>query len=130
MNPHAPQDDEEREAVIARARAAGDRCRMVTICDKVSSFPAVRAVAETHDNIWCTVGTHPHEAKENPALTAQQLTILAEWERVVGIGETGLDFHCSTCRRARPRPRSSAPISARRATPACRWWSIAARRTT
>jgi TatD DNase family protein len=66
---------------------------MVTICDKVSSFEAVHAIAMAHDDIWCTVGTHPHEAKENPGLTVQSLIDLAGRPRVVGIGETGLDFH-------------------------------------
>ena len=76
VNLHAPQFDEDREAVIARARAAGV-ARMVTICDKVSSFPAVLAVAQAHDDIWCSVGTHPHEAKENPSLEPDELIKLA-----------------------------------------------------
>lgn len=92
VNLHAPQFAEDQAEVIERARAAGIG-RMITICDKVSSFPAVRAVAETHDDIWCTVGTHPHDAKENPELSAATLIDLAAWERVVGIGETGLDFY-------------------------------------
>jgi TatD DNase family protein len=91
VNLHAPQFEPDVEAVIARARAAGV-ARMVTICDRVSSFAAVRAVAETHDDIWCSVGTHPHEARENPDLTPGELIHLAAWEKVVGIGETGLDF--------------------------------------
>jgi TatD DNase family protein len=66
---------------------------MVTICDKVSSFEQVHAVAMAHPDIWCTVGTHPHEAKENPELAAQTLCDLASRPKVVGIGETGLDFH-------------------------------------
>ena len=65
---------------------------MITICDKVTAFPAVRAVAEAHADIWCSVGTHPHEAKENPDLTPDDLIRLAAWYKVVGIGETGLDF--------------------------------------
>jgi TatD DNase family protein len=92
VNLHAPQFAEDQAEVIARARAAGVG-RMITICDRVSSFPAVRAVAETHDDIWCTVGTHPHEAKENPELGAVTLIDLAAYERVIGIGETGLDFY-------------------------------------
>jgi TatD DNase family protein len=92
VNLHAPQFAEDQAEVIARARAAGVRL-MVTICDRVSSFPAVRAIAEAHDDIWCSVGTHPHEAKENPVLEPRELIHLAEWERVVGIGETGLDFY-------------------------------------
>jgi TatD DNase family protein len=92
VNLHAPQFAEDREEVIARARAAGVGL-MVTICDRVSSFEAVRQVALAHDDIWCTVGTHPHEAKEDPDLAAARLVALAARSKVVGIGETGLDFH-------------------------------------
>ena len=91
VNLHAPQFDGDRDEVIARARAAGVSL-MVNICDRVSNFPACRAVAEAPD-IWCTVGTHPHEAKENPDLSAAELVALARDPRVVGIGECGLDFH-------------------------------------
>jgi TatD DNase family protein len=91
VNLHAPQFDEDRDEVIARARAAGIGL-MVNISDKVSHFQAVRALAD-HPDIWCTVGTHPHEAKENPDLSAAELVALAADPRVVGIGETGLDFH-------------------------------------
>jgi len=92
VNLHAPQFDEDRDAVIARARAAGVQL-MLNISDRVSNFPAVRALADQPD-IWCTVGTHPHEAKENPDLSASILVDLAADDpRVVGIGECGLDFH-------------------------------------
>ena len=91
VNLHAPQFDEDRDAVIARAREAGVGL-MVNICDKISNFAACRALADQPD-IWCTVGTHPHEAKENPDLTAETLVGLAADPRVVGIGECGLDFH-------------------------------------
>jgi TatD DNase family protein len=91
VNLHAPQFDEDREAVIARARAAGVRL-MVNISDRVSHYDKVRAVADDPE-IWCTAGTHPHEAKENPDLSAATLVELAADPRVVGIGETGLDFH-------------------------------------
>ena len=92
VNLHAPQFEADREEVIVRAREAGVGL-MVTISDKVSSFEAVHAVAMDHPDIWCTVGTHPHEAKENPQLTADILCDLAARQKVVGIGETGLDFH-------------------------------------
>lgn len=91
VNLHAHQFDEDRDEVIARARAAGIGL-MVNISDKVSGFAAVRALAD-HPDIWCTVGTHPHEAKENPDLSAAELVAIAADPRVVGIGETGLDFH-------------------------------------
>ena len=92
VNLHAPQFDPDREAVIDRARAAGVGL-MLTICDKVSSFEAVHAVAMGHPDIWASVGTHPHEAKENPSLTPNDLIQLTERPKVVGIGECGLDFH-------------------------------------
>jgi len=91
VNLHAPQFDADREAVIDRARAAGVGL-MVEICDKVSNFEKVRQVAR-HPDIWATVGTHPHEAKDDPDLSAAQLVTLAADPRVVGIGECGLDFH-------------------------------------
>ena len=90
VNLHAPQFDDDREAVIVRAREAGVGL-MLTICDQVSSFDAVRAIADSHDDIWCSVGTHPHEAKENLTLRLNDLTDRANG-RVVGIGETGLDY--------------------------------------
>jgi TatD DNase family protein len=92
VNLHAPQFAEDQAEVIARARAAGIAL-MVTISDKVSSFEAVHAIAMDHDDIWATVGTHPHEAKENPSLAARTLIDLAARPKVVGIGECGLDFH-------------------------------------
>jgi len=92
VNLHAPQFADDREAVIERARAAGVGL-MVTISDKVASYGAVREISETHPDIWFTVGTHPHEAKDDPDLGAERLVELAQHPRVVGIGETGLDFH-------------------------------------
>jgi TatD DNase family protein len=92
VNLHAPQFDEDRAEVIARAQAAGVDL-MVNICDRVSNFEAVYAVAEDHKNIWATAGTHPHEARENPDLTVATLLDLASKPKVVGIGECGLDFH-------------------------------------
>jgi TatD DNase family protein len=92
VNLHAPQFAEDQAEVIARARAAGVGL-MLTICDKVSSFEAVHAIAMAHEDIWATVGTHPHEAKDNPSLDAKTLVALASRPKVVGIGECGLDFH-------------------------------------
>lgn len=92
VNLHAPQFDEDRDEVIARARAAGVRL-MVEISDKLSTFEATHALAMAHDDIWCTVGAHPHEAKDHVELTADELVALAQRPRVIGIGECGLDFH-------------------------------------
>ena len=92
VNLHAPQFDEDRDAVIERARAAGVGL-MVEISDKLSTFEATHALAMAHPDIWCTVGAHPHEAKDHTAMTAADLVALAARPRVVGIGECGLDFH-------------------------------------
>ena len=92
VNLHAPQFDEDRDAVIARAREAGVRL-MVEISDKLATFEATHALAMAHDDIWCTVGVHPHEAKGAAELTVATLVELAERPKVVGIGECGLDFH-------------------------------------
>ena len=92
VNLHAHQFDEDRDEVIARAREAGVRL-MVEISDKLSTFEATHALAMAHDDIWCTVGAHPHEAKDHVELTADELVALAQRPRVIGIGECGLDFH-------------------------------------
>ena len=82
----------EREAVIARARASGVGT-MLTISTRLDEFPAVRAIVEAHGDIWCSVGAHPHEAADHAATSAGELAALAAHPRVIGIGETGLDFH-------------------------------------
>lgn len=92
VNLHAPQFDADRDAVIARARAAGVGL-MVEISDRLSTFEATHGLAMAHPDIWCTVGVHPHEARHYPELTADELIALSERPRVVGIGECGLDFH-------------------------------------
>ena len=92
VNLHAPQFDEDRDAVIDRARAAGVQL-MVEISDKLSTFEATHALAMAHPDIWCTVGAHPHEAKDHLDMTAADLVALSQRPRVVGIGECGLDFH-------------------------------------
>jgi TatD DNase family protein len=82
----------ERDGVIGRARAAGVDT-MLTISTRLDQFEGVRAIAEAYDGIWCSVGAHPHEAADHATLIAEQLVALAAHPKVVGIGETGLDFH-------------------------------------
>src|SRR2546425_11298112 len=82
----------ERDAVVARARAAGIGT-MLTIGTRLDESAGVRAIAEAYPAIWCSVGAHPHEAADHAAITADGLAALAAHPRVVGIGETGLDFH-------------------------------------
>lgn len=78
--------------VLDRARVAGVR-RFLAICDRFDNFGAVTAIAQTHADIWCSVGTHPHHAKDFKHLTAAMLVDAAADPKVVAIGETGLDFH-------------------------------------
>jgi TatD DNase family protein len=66
---------------------------MLTISTRMSTFANVRAIAEAHDNIFCTVGVHPHSAEEDASVTTEQLVELAQHPKVVGIGETGLDYY-------------------------------------
>jgi TatD DNase family protein len=82
----------ERETVIARAFAAGIGT-MLTICTRLDQFEGVRAIAEADPRIWCSVGAHPHEAADHADLIADRLVALAAHSKVIGIGETGLDFH-------------------------------------
>jgi TatD DNase family protein len=83
---------DERDAVVGRARAAGVET-MLTISTRLDQFESVRAIAEAYDGIWCSVGAHPHEAVDHGELLPEQLVALAMHPKVVGIGETGLDFH-------------------------------------
>ena len=82
----------ERDAVVARARDAGVGT-MLTIGTRLDQCAGVRAIAEANRDVWCSVGAHPHEAADHAATTAADLVALAAHARVVGIGETGLDFH-------------------------------------
>jgi TatD DNase family protein len=92
VNLHAEQFAGDLPDVLARARAAGVT-RFVTICDRLDRFPAVKAIAEANDDIMCTVGVHPHYAKDFWSLQAKTLVGEARHPKVVGIGETGLDQH-------------------------------------
>ncbi|MBN9038909.1 MAG: TatD family hydrolase [Rhizobiales bacterium] len=86
-----PELAEDRAGVLARARAAGVG-RMVTISTRVRRFDEIRAIAEAHDEVWCSVGTHPHNAAEEPDVTVDELVRLAGHPKVVAIGEAGLDY--------------------------------------
>nr|WP_304052082.1 TatD family hydrolase [Jatrophihabitans endophyticus] len=82
----------ERDAVVASARAAG-LVRLITISTRVDKVAQVRAVAEAYDDVFFTVGTHPHEAHLDPEVPAEKIAELARHPKCVGIGEAGLDYH-------------------------------------
>lgn len=89
----------ELDAVVARAGEAGVS-HLVTISTRVRRFDEIRAIAERFPNVFCTVGTHPHQAAEEPDVTADDLVALSAHPKVVGIGEVGLDYHYDNS----PRP--------------------------
>src|SRR5262245_13493164 len=92
--------------VLARAASAGVGA-MVTIGTRMREFPRVRAIAEAHPQVFCSVGIHPHEAANENADTAA-LVEHARHPRVVGIGETGLDYYYDKS----PRPQQQANFRA------------------
>ncbi len=89
----------ELDAVVARAGEAGVS-HLVSISTRVRRFDEIRAIAERFPNVFCTVGTHPHQAAEEPDVTADELVALSAHPKVVGIGEVGLDYHYDNS----PRP--------------------------
>ena len=84
-------DDAEVEQVVARAKEAGV-ARMVTIGVRMSQAPAVKALTERFPEVWGTVGIHPHNAGEGPLPTPEEIAAEAEHPRIIGIGESGLDY--------------------------------------
>ncbi len=84
--------DGDLDEVVERARQAGVGT-IVTICTKVSEFETIKRIAERYDDIWCTVGIHPHEVAREPQVTTAQLLEMVQHPKVVGIGETGLDYY-------------------------------------
>ena len=87
-----PEFAEDFEAMLDRARAAGVGT-LVTICTHLSRFERVAAIAAAHDHIYCSVGVHPHVAEAEGPAGPEALLKHARSLRVVGIGETGLDYH-------------------------------------
>ncbi|MFQ3622502.1 MAG: TatD family hydrolase [Acetobacteraceae bacterium] len=84
--------EDEIAAVVARAREAGV-IALVTIGTRLAQASTIKRIAETHPEVWCTVGIHPHQAAEAPVPSVEELLALADHPRVVGIGEAGLDYH-------------------------------------
>lgn len=87
-----PELAADRAGVLARAKAAGVT-GMVTISTRVKQFDTIKAIAEAHDNVWCSVGTHPHNADEELDIGVDELIRLSTHPRCVAIGEAGLDYH-------------------------------------
>lgn len=86
-----PDFEAERDAIVARAREAGVD-QMITISTRVKRFETILAIAETYPNVFCSVGTHPHNADEEQDITTEDLVRLSAHPKVVAIGEAGLDY--------------------------------------
>ena len=106
---------EEQAAVLDRARARGVTA-MLNIATRESEWDAVLATAEREPDVWATVGIHPHEADQHAHVDTAKLVTRAARPRVVGIGESGLDYHYDHSDRARQRDSFRAHISACRET--------------
>ena len=83
---------EQLPAILQRCEVAGVGL-MLSISSRVKNFPRLLEIAETHENVFCTVGTHPHSAHEELDVTLADLVLLSTHPKVVGIGEVGLDYH-------------------------------------
>ena len=106
---------EHQAAVLARARARGVTA-MLNIATRASEWDAVVATAEREPDVWATVGIHPHEADTHPEVDAARLIERAAHPRVVGLGESGLDYHYDHSDRARQQESFRAHIAAARET--------------
>ena len=106
---------EDIDGVLARAGDA-DVGAMQTICTRLTQFDDVLAMAQRHHNIWCSVGVHPHNVGDEPAFDAAHLVRIAAHPKVIGIGETGLDFYYDHSPRDRQETAFRAHIHAARET--------------
>jgi TatD DNase family protein len=87
-----PDFEGEISDLVARANDAGVK-RMVTICTKLKNEPSVRKIAEEHEAVYYAAGTHPMSAASEPLASVDQLIKISQHPKMVGIGETGLDYH-------------------------------------
>lgn len=106
---------EEQAAVLARARSAGVGA-MLNIATRESEWDAVLATAEREDDVWASVGIHPHEADQHPHVDTARLVERAQHPRVIGIGESGLDYFYDHSDRDRQQASFRAHIAAARDT--------------
>jgi len=106
---------ERQEEVLANARARGIS-GFLNISTRQSEWGEVVGAAERNDDVWATIGVHPHEADAHPDLGAAALVEAAQHPRVIGIGECGLDYYYDKSDRAAQRERFQAHIEAARTT--------------
>lgn len=110
-----PKLVERQSEVLATARAAGVTT-MLNISTRESEWAGIVATAEREPDVWATIGIHPHEADEHPDIDTAKLIAAAAHPRVIGIGETGLDYYYDKSDRARQQASFRAHIAASRET--------------
>lgn len=108
-----PSMRDDMDGVMDRARTAGVET-MLAIATRLSLHDEIIAIAEKYDHVFATVGSHPHEAENEPDVTAQQLMEKTCHEKVIAIGESGLDFHYDYAPRDLQQANFRAHISAAR----------------
>ncbi len=106
---------EEQQAVLARARARGVSA-MLNIATREREWDEIVATAEREPDVWASVGIHPHEADQHPHVDTAKLVARARHPRVIGIGESGLDYFYDHSDRARQQASFRAHIAASRET--------------
>ncbi|WP_417457075.1 TatD family hydrolase [Kordiimonas sp.] len=106
---------EDEASVVKRARAAGVGC-MLAINTKLKEYDEVRLIAEKYDDVYGTVGIHPHEAENEPDVAVAELIKRADHPKIVGIGETGLDYYYDNAPREMQQVNFRAHITAARET--------------
>ena len=106
---------EEQQAVLERARGAGVEA-MLNISTRQSEWDEVIGLAEREPDVWASVGIHPHEADIHPDIETETLVERARHPRVIGIGETGLDYYYDRSDRERQRHSFRSHIAAARET--------------
>jgi TatD DNase family protein len=106
---------EDQAAVLERARARGVT-GMLCISTREREWDEVIAIAEREPDVWASVGIHPHEADEHPNVDAAKLIAAAQHPKVVGIGETGLDYYYDHSDRGQQKKSFRAHIAAARET--------------
>ena len=83
---------EDIDGVLARARDNGvSHC--VTISTRIRNFDTVVGIAQAYDNVFCSIGTHPHNAHEEIDISVEEIVALSQHPKCVAIGEAGLDYH-------------------------------------
>lgn len=87
-----PQFDEDRKAMLDRARARGIE-RFLTISTRVKNFAALDEITARHEDVFASIGTHPHNAAEELDIAVSELVRMAQHPKVVAIGEAGLDYY-------------------------------------